>query len=106
MFILLGLGGRRRVLGEGFLLDCPNCSNVAVWQVVATSSGVSVFFVPVAGWNHKYWMVCPICSAAVPLESKEDALRTLAGAFQSNEAVRTELIKRLEEDGEAGAAAP
>ena len=105
MFILLGFGGRRRVLGEGFLLECPSCNNAVVWEVVATSSGVSVFFVPVAGWNRKYWMVCPICSAAIPLESKEEALRTLAGAFQSNETVRTELINRLTEDGEPGSTA-
>lgn len=95
MFFLIGWGGSSKVLGDGFNLDCPNCHNSRTWRVIQTGRKATVFFVPVANWNTRYWMACPICSAAVELESCEQAQDVLASALQQNGVLQAEVIKRL-----------
>jgi len=95
MFVLFGWGGSNKVLGVGYTLECPNCHNSRTWHVVQSNRKVSVFFVSVVKWDKKYWMVCPVCSAGLELESQQQAQEVLATALQQNQALRSELIRRL-----------
>ena len=95
MFFIFGWGRSAKKLGQGYTLTCPNCHNTRAWQVVKTGQKVSLFFVPVAKWNTKYVMVCPICSAALELQSKEQAQQILATALQQNGALRSQIMRQL-----------
>jgi hypothetical protein len=95
MFVIFGWGGAKKILGDGLALLCPNCHNARTWQVIRTSKKATLFFVPVAKWSQKYWMVCPVCSAALELESQEQAQAALAAAIQQNDELKSELLHQL-----------
>ena len=97
MFWIFGWGGSTKVLGDGYTLQCPNCHNTRTWQVVRSSLRASVFFIPVAQWNHKYQMVCPVCSAGMELESLQEAQEALTTTHQQTEALRSRFTRRLGE---------
>lgn len=91
MFFIFGWGNSDKTLGEGCTLECPNCHNVRRWTVIERSQKASLFFVPVAKWAAKYWMVCPVCAWSVELLSREQADRVLASTPQHNDAACSEV---------------
>ncbi|PKQ29934.1 MAG: hypothetical protein CVT60_02760 [Actinobacteria bacterium HGW-Actinobacteria-10] len=95
MFFIFGWGNSDKTLGQGCTLECPNCHNVRQWSVVETSQKASLFFIPVAKWAPKYWMVCPICSWSVELLSREHAYRVLESTPQHNDVACNEIGRGL-----------
>ena len=83
MFVV-GHGTKLRSLGEGPVMECPNCHNPIRAAVVEMSRRASVMFVPVAKWDAQYWMVCPICDRGVQIESRLAAQDLLVEAAQFN----------------------
>ena len=73
-------------------------NNLSTWQVVKTSKKISLFFVPVAKWSHEYFMVCPVCSAALQMASAAQAQAVLAAALQRDEDLERELMEELTSD--------
>jgi hypothetical protein len=65
MFLLFGLGTKRRDLGPGATRTCPNCHNTSQWARVRQFRQFSLFFVPVARWKRRQLEVCGICGVAV-----------------------------------------
>lgn len=95
MFLIFGWGNSDKALGEGCTLECPNCHNVRRWQVVQSSQKASLFFIPVAKWGSKYWMVCPVCSESVELLSEQQARQVLATTSEQNDEACAEISRGL-----------
>lgn len=69
--------------------------NTVTWLVARTSRKACLFFVPVAKWQREYWMYCPICSAAAPLDSKEQAETLVALALRNDQLWLPAMVQRL-----------
>ncbi|MDZ4065135.1 MAG: zinc-ribbon domain-containing protein, partial [Coriobacteriia bacterium] len=90
-----GWGHSTEILGAGYTFECPNCHNAVTWLVARTSREACLFFVPVAKWQREYWMYCPICSAAAPLDSKEQAETLVALALRNDQLWLPAMVQRL-----------
>jgi hypothetical protein len=72
--IIVGWGGKKNVLGTILISDpCPNCSNVAEWEVLEFVQEVRMYFLPVARWGRKYAFACSICSHGYELPDRRKA---------------------------------
>jgi len=69
--IIFGWGKGAKKLADIGFNKCPNCKNYSWFYLCELSSKVKVYFVPVAKFNKKYYMVCSVCSAGLELTSKE-----------------------------------
>jgi hypothetical protein len=76
--IVFGWGSEAKVLGSVGCAQCPNCANEATWQVLESSRRASLYFVPVAKWNRRYFVACPICHYGAELKDREHAESVLA----------------------------
>lgn len=86
--IIFGWGGNCKVLGEVGLVECPNCHNTSPWKIVETSKRVTLYFVPVAKWQRRYFCICPVCDCGTELANREQAQDILLEALQQREKSR------------------
>ena len=71
--ILFGWGKKAKEVGYIGIQKCHNCKNYAHFKLYELANNVNLYFVPVAKWNKKLYLVCSVCEAAYELddESKE-----------------------------------
>ncbi|AMV16391.1 zinc-ribbon domain-containing protein [Planctomyces sp. SH-PL14] len=81
--IIVGWGGRRKVLGTVSCGTCPHCMNDCPWEIVEQSSEARLYFVPIARWSKKYYVACSICSFGAELASREKAQNLLLSELES-----------------------
>jgi len=94
--IFYGWGSDAKKLGEGFFQICGRCNNLSRFVVLETCKKVTLYFVPIAKWQRKYFYVCPICSNGFQIPDKELAQRILSGAFRNPEIPEPSLTQALE----------
>ncbi|MFW0862649.1 MAG: zinc-ribbon domain-containing protein [Candidatus Komeilibacteria bacterium] len=68
--LIFGWGKKSKKIADVGLMTCRNCMNVAGAEVRELSNKASLYFVPVAKWNKKYYLVCPVCDAGFELDEK------------------------------------
>jgi len=95
--IIVGWGKGVKPLGEGFFHRCANCDNARRFVIVESSRKVSLYFVPVAKWNRRYFYVCPVCSQGVEIPSRELAQKILVAALRDPNSVPNSLTETLGE---------
>ena len=66
--IILGWGKRSKKIIDIGLLRCSNCNNIAGFELRELSNRVSLYFVSVAKWKKRIYMVCPVCDAGFELD--------------------------------------
>ena len=64
--------GGKRIAYVGFH-DCNNCHNLTNFYLYETSFRPTLYFVPIAKFNVKYFMMCSICEGGIEID-KEKAL--------------------------------
>ena len=80
--VFFGWGKKGKVVGYIGIDKCPNCKNYVHFQLYEYANNVNLYFVPVAKWNKKIYLVCSQCEAAWELkddlkeEMLDKALRT------------------------------
>jgi tetratricopeptide (TPR) repeat protein len=75
--IIAGWGKDAKVIAYLGIRKCPNCRNCDHWQLYEVQKKVTAFFIPVAKWGSKYYMVCNVCQASYEIDAaqKEQLLR-------------------------------
>lgn len=63
LFFLVGYGAKQKYLGAGEVRTCPRCHNTTHWMRMREFKQFTLFFVPVARWQHRQFEVCGICGA-------------------------------------------
>lgn len=96
MILIGGWGKKSKKIADAGLLKCKNCNNTASFEVRELANTASLFFVPVAKWNKKRYLVCPICEAGYEL-SEEDTKKLLQeiASLPSND-VSTEIWNKID----------
>ena len=59
--LIAGWGKDAKVLAFVGLMKCQNCNNYSMWYLVEISSKVKVYFIPVAKYGSKYFVMCNVC---------------------------------------------
>jgi len=75
--IVFGWGKKAKRLANAGMSKCPNCHNWTAFGVFSRASAVSLYFVPVAKFGTKFYLVCSTCDAG----------------FEINDAKKTELLR-------------
>ena len=75
--IIAGWGKDAKVIAYLGISKCPNCRNYDHWQLYEVQKKVTAFFVPLAKWGAKYYMVCNVCDASYEMDAaqKEQLLK-------------------------------
>lgn len=84
--ILFGWGKKGKEVGYIGIDKCPNCKNYAHLKLYEYANNVNVYFVPIAKFNKKIYLVCPICDAAYELNDdlKSSFLETSLNTLDMN----------------------
>jgi len=69
--IFFGWGKKAKRLANGGIDKCPNCGNVSPFGLYKISSSVSLYFVPVAKFATKHYLVCSTCEAGFELDEEK-----------------------------------
>ena len=77
--VIFGWGKKGTAIGYLGIDKCPNCKNYVHFSIYEYSNRVNIYFVPVAKFNKKQYLVCPVCEAAWQLEgnTKEEFLEEM-----------------------------
>ena len=67
--IIFGFKGRTKDAGEAVPAVCPRCHNGTFFHYVSRTRWFSLFFVPVIPISSKHFIVCPVCSFGVALDT-------------------------------------
>jgi zinc ribbon protein len=68
MIVIAGWGKRGKELAYIGLAKCSNCKNYGHFKVFELSDRVTLFFVPVAKFNAKTYLVCEICDCGFEVD--------------------------------------
>ena len=62
MFFFFGWG-KQKVKKHGLVFErlCDHCKNQKLWELDEYTTWLSLFFIPVIPYAHKYFVSCPIC---------------------------------------------
>ena len=85
--IIFGIrGGKRKDHGAALPMTCPNCGNATFYRYLTVTTWFSLFFVPVIPVSSKHYLMCPVCTRAIPLDraGRERAAKLveLTGRYQ------------------------
>jgi hypothetical protein len=95
--VLAGWGQNAKPIAYVGIIKCPNCRNHGHFHLYEVAKKASVFFVPVAKWGRKYYMVCGVCEAAVEVpEPEKDTILAESVELPSME-VATDIWNELDE---------
>lgn len=61
--IFFGWGQNSKKIADLGLKECENCHNIVGFELREVSKTAKLYFVPIAKWEKKYFIVCPICEA-------------------------------------------
>lgn len=65
--VIFGWGKKGKPIGYVGIDKCPNCRHYVHFSIYEYANRVNVYFVPVAKFNKKHYLVCPVCDAAYEL---------------------------------------
>lgn len=68
--IIFGFKGKTKDRGEAVPATCPRCHNQTFFHYASRQRWFSLFFIPVIPVSSKHFIVCPVCSFAVPLDAE------------------------------------
>lgn len=69
--VIFGWGKRGKEIAYLGVNKCPNCKNYGHFALHELANQVRLYFVPVANFNKKYYMVCGVCDAAWEVDSDQ-----------------------------------
>ena len=69
--ILAGWGKDAKQIAYMGIMKCPNCRNYDHFHLYEVTKKASAFFVRVATWGRKYYMICNVCEAALEVNDSE-----------------------------------
>ncbi len=69
--IFFGWGKKSKKITDVGLMRCQNCDNITGFELREMSNRVSLYFIPVAKWNKKCYLVCPVCDAGFEVEDSK-----------------------------------
>jgi hypothetical protein len=95
--IVLGWGKKGKLLGYAGIEKCPHCKNWAHFTIYEQSSNVRLYWVPVAKFNTKRFLVCSICDTAWELERDRARAMLAAGAALPEATTVTSAFKRCQQ---------
>lgn len=77
--VLFGWGRESVKISDAGILKCNNCKNYTTFEIRATARKVSLYFIPVAKWDRKYYLVCITCQYGFEIDekSKNDILEDI-----------------------------
>ena len=109
--VVAGWGKDAKVIAYLGIRKCPNCRNYDHWQLYEVQKKVTAFFVPIAKWGAKYYMVCNVCEGSYEIEAaqKEQLLKEsleippVATVMACWEALDNAVVKATEGDGDDAA---
>lgn len=75
--IIAGWGKDAKKIGTKGIELCPRCNNYNIFNLYEVKKKISLYFVPIAKWDAKFFFVCPTCEEAIELSEadKNVALR-------------------------------
>ena len=76
--IFYGWGKDLKQIAYAGIEKCPNCKNFGHFWLCENSSYASLYFVTVAKWNKKYFLMCELCQKGCEIDNaaKDELLRT------------------------------
>lgn len=77
--ILLGWGQESTKVCDAGIMKCDHCNNYATSEIREIARKTSLYFIPVAKWDRKYYLVCDICQHGLELnlETKNKILQEM-----------------------------
>jgi len=71
MVFVGGWGTKAKPLGLTDFRTCDRCNSRGPWLVYKSKKQVEFFWIPVAQWNKKYVVKCPVCPNAFEVSERE-----------------------------------
>lgn len=94
--IFYGWGKDLKQIAYAGVEKCPNCKNFGHFSLCENSSYASLYFVTVAKWNKKYFLMCELCQKGCEIDAAgKDELLRMTIAIPPKEHV-AEIWNRLE----------
>jgi transcription elongation factor Elf1 len=59
--VLLGWGQDSTKVCDAGIMKCDNCNNYATFEIKELARNASLYFITVAKWDRKYYLVCDTC---------------------------------------------
>lgn len=77
MLILFGWGKKSKKLADAGIMKCKNCNNYSAFEIRELAKNINLYFIPIAKWDKRTFLVCPICEAGYELtkEGREKILQ-------------------------------
>ena len=71
--MIINWGEKSKKVCDASINECSNCKDISTFEIRTMEKTAGMFFVSMAKWDKKYYLVCLQCSAGFPLsEGKED----------------------------------
>lgn len=89
--LLVGWGKKAREIGYYGISKCPNCKNYTHFSIYELHNNIKLYFVTVAKYNKKRYLVCPVCEYGIELspETFDEVIKELPQRFSKE--VMTEI---------------
>ena len=102
MVVIFGFGaGSPEDQGEVAAAVCPNCHNQVFFHHVRSKKSVSLYFVPVVPYGTDDYLVCPVCSRGLQVNSRQlPQVRSMSRATASFRAGRLPQDRYLAQAGQ------
>ena len=59
--VLLGWGKESTKVCDAGIMKCDHCNNYVTFEIKELARKASLYFIPVAKWDRKYYLVCNTC---------------------------------------------
>lgn len=75
--IIIGWGKNSKKIADAGIMKCKNCNNYSAFEVRELTSNIKIYFIPIAKWGRKTYLVCTVCDAGYELneENKKEILQ-------------------------------
>jgi ribosomal protein L40E len=70
MVFIWGSGQQFRRIADVGIIKCRNCNNYSTFEIRELAKKFELYFIPVARWDKRYYLVCNACEAAYGLEKE------------------------------------
>ncbi len=96
MILIGGWGKKTKKIADAGLIKCKNCNNTAAFEIRELANTASAFFIPVAKWNKKNYLICPICTAGYELSDDDKNKLLQEVATLPNNEIATSIWNELD----------
>jgi len=102
--IIFGWGrGKTKDHGEALPMTCPQCHNETFYHYFSVTRWLTLFFIPVIPYSTKHFLVCPVCTRAMPLDAagreRAKQMVELTSSFRSGQLAQEPYLARMREMG-------